>query len=201
MTNTKLLVMYAMVGAALSAAMVSYLDPTSALSSSPIPSASAAQVDYFLKIDGITGDSTLPQGIPGESQLSGGTSGWIELDSFKVQSTGATTAGTSWGYQFTAMDSVSGATPQVCNAYYTGVPTSDGGGTFVVLNVNDNPVSTGGSKLHVIVSIQMTGIKVDNYAVSGGKDGGLPAETFGFAPLTMQYTIGSLPPTNPTGVS
>jgi type VI secretion system secreted protein Hcp len=83
MTNTKLLVMYAMVGAALSAAMVSYLDPTSELSKSPIPTASAAQVDMFLQIEGINGEST---------DDATGTGGWIQVDSW---SWGATNPGTS----------------------------------------------------------------------------------------------------------
>jgi type VI secretion system secreted protein Hcp len=176
MTNTKLLVMYAIVGAALSAAMVSYLDPTSELSKSAVPTASAAAVDSYLQLEGINGEST---------ESVHGNTGWIEIESWSwgVTNSGASAAGTGAGAgkvkfdEFTitkTMDSTSPLLYQAC-ASGTHYPS-------VTIEMNHVGNSQG------YLTITLSNVFISSFKTSGSGDNPSETVTLNFQKIEYQYT-------------
>jgi type VI secretion system secreted protein Hcp len=188
MTNTKLLVMYAMVGAALSAAMVSYLDPTSALSSSPIPSASAA-ADNFIQIEGINGEAT--DSVHQQS-------GWIELESwsFGVTNSGTSEAGTGAGAgkvkfsDFTFTKTIDSTSPKLFEDCAAGSHFPS-----VTIELNNVGASQG------YLTITLTNVFISSFNTSGNSENPSETVTLNYEKIQYEYTAPSSGGTGGTGIN
>ncbi|HET6458908.1 MAG TPA: type VI secretion system tube protein Hcp [Nitrosopumilaceae archaeon] len=147
--------------------------------SSSIGTAFAAS-DYYLKIDGIDGEST-----------SANHKGEIDIQSFSwgVSNSGSMALGSGGGtgkvqfQDFHFTKTVDKSSPQLMQAVATGEH----------LNTVDLSVSRGGTAAYYI--FHMENVMISSYSTSGGS-GGVPMEevSFTYQKIEMQYV-----PTNPDG--